>query len=189
MQAERPHARRSSALLARWTALALCGCTGLALGGCSSASEPRPPGPAQVLLIAGADSVCADFDARVQALAAPLHSAQVLSFDATLQRLREQELTQLRTLTSTPGTPSAYTTFVADLGALDKLYGELTENAKAGHRQVPASVTKRGRALSGAIASDEKALALSSCAKNPAAGTRTSSSRGATSSPTPSPSP
>jgi hypothetical protein len=158
----------------------------LALGACSSASAPRPPGPAQVLLIRSANRVCSNFNARIEALAPPAGNAQVLSFDATLQGLRESELSQLRALASTPGAPRAYKAFVANLGSLDKLYGELIEEAKSGQQQqVPASVTERGRTLAGAIAGDEAALALRSCAANPAAGTHTSSSSGTSSAPSP----
>lgn len=186
MPAERRRNRGSLRQPGASAALALCGCVALALGGCSSASEPRPPGPEQVLLITSANRVCSDFDARVQALAAPVGNAQVLSFVTRLQGLRERELSQLHALAGTPGTPRLYTAFVANLGALDELYGELLKQARAGsHEQVPAAVAERGRTLASAIAGEEATLALSSCAKNPAAGTRTSSSSGTSSAPSP----
>lgn len=84
----------------------------------------------------------------------PIGVAQLLALPEKQQRLREQELSRLRAVTAPPARRVAYTRYLADMAALDSLYGSLLadlrtarslKDLEALHPRSPAALDERQR--------------------------------------------
>ncbi len=125
-----------------------------------------------------ANSVCADFNSRVESLPPPRGAAQLRSFLVRLQALRDSELSGLRAVASTPGRPSRYRAFLSDLAAQNRFDRRLLGDVESGQGALSRAAREGGERLSAKLAKDEAMLELRVCAENPSESTHKSSGSG-----------